>query len=205
MSKLFSVGGYVAAAVLIVLGLGLAIAGFVGSSYVNGALADEQIVGSPDMTPELTTAAVKEAGLTGVSVPSCTVADEKVDTGMEAKCFADYMRIHTLEATGGKTYAQMPQYATDDGKGTSDKAAASKNPETGAPVSNPARQIWVTETALTTALYVSFFAGGVALLAIIVGIALLLIGVGFLVLISVGRRRATDPAAQTEGTTAVPA
>ena len=51
----------------------------------------------------------------------------------------------------------------------------------------------------------SFFAGGVALLAIIVGIALLLIGVGFLVLISVGRRRATDPAAQTEGTTAVPA
>ena len=52
MSKLFSVGGYVAAAVLIVLGLGLAIAGFVGSSYVNGALADEQIVGTPDMTPE---------------------------------------------------------------------------------------------------------------------------------------------------------
>ena len=69
MSKLFSVGGYVAAGVLIALGLGLAIAGFVGSSYVNGALADEKIVGSPDMTPELTTAAIKEAGLTGVSAP----------------------------------------------------------------------------------------------------------------------------------------
>ena len=136
---------------------------------------------------------------------SCTVAGEEVDTGMEAKCFADYMRIHTLEATGGKTYAEMPQYATDDGKGTSDKAAASKNPETGAPVSNPARQIWVTETALTTALYVSFFAGGVALLAIIVGIALLLIGIGFLVRISVGKRRAATPAGQTEGTAAVPA
>ena len=159
MSKLFLVGGYVAAGVLIALGLGLAIAGFVGSSYVNGALADEKIVGSPDMTPDSPTAAIKEAGLTGVSAPSCTVAGEEVDTGMEAKCFADYMRIHTLEATGGKTYAEMPQYATDDGKGTSDKAAASKNPETGAPVSNPARQIWVTETALTTALYVSFFAG----------------------------------------------
>jgi hypothetical protein len=205
VSKLFSVGGYVAAGVLIALGLGLAIAGFVGSTYVNGALADEKIVGSPDMTPELTTAAIKETGLTGVSAPSCTVAGEEVDTGMEAKCFADYMRIHTLEATGGKTYAEMPQYATDDGKGTNDKAAASKNPETGAPVSNPARQIWVTETALTTALYVSFFAGGVALLAIIVGIALLLIGIGFLVLISVGKRRAADPAAQADTTTAVPA
>ena len=205
MSKLFSVGGYVAAGVLIALGLGLAIAGFVGSTYVNGALADEKIVGSPDMTPELTTAAIKETGLTGVSAPSCTVAGEEVDTGMEAKCFADYMRIHTLEATGGKTYAEMPQYATDDGKGTNDKAAASKNPETGAPVSNPARQIWVTETALTTALYVSFFAGGVALLAIVVGIALLLVGVGFLVLISVGNRRAADPAAQADTQTAVPA
>ena len=159
MSKLFSVGGYVAAAVLIVLGLGLAIAGFVGSSYVNNALADEQIVGTPDMTPDAISAAIKEAGLTGVSAPSCTVAGEKVDTGMEAKCFADYMRIHALEATGGKTYSQMPQYATDDGKGTNDKAAASKGPN-GAPVSNAARQIWVTETALTTALNVSLLRRG---------------------------------------------
>ena len=123
---------------------------------------------------------------------------------MEAKCFADYMRIHTLEATGGKTYSQMPQYATDDGKGTNDKAAATKGPD-GAPVSNAARQIWVTETALTTALNVSFFAGGVALLAIIVGIALLLIGIGFLVLISVAARRAAAPAAQADAPTAVPA
>ena len=107
---------------------------------------------------------------------------------MEAKCFADYMRIHALEATGGKTYSQMPQYATDDGKGTSDKAAATKGPN-GAPVSNPARQIWVTQTALATALNVSFFAEGVALFAIVVGIALLLVGIGFLVMVSVSRRR----------------
>ncbi len=204
MSKLFSVGGYIAAAVLIVLGLGLAIAGFVGSSYVNSALADEQIVGTPDMTPDAISAAIKESGLTGVSAPTCTVAGEKVDTGMEAKCFADYMRIHALEATGGKTYSQMPQYATDDGKGTNDKAAASKDAN-GAPVSNAARNIWVTETALTTALNVSFFAGGVALLAIVVGIALLLVGIGFLVLISVATRRAAAPAAQAGAEPAVTA
>ena len=49
--------------------------------------------------------------------------------------------------------------------------------------------------------HVSFFAGGVALLAIVVGIALLLVGVGFLVLISVAARRAAGAGA----TTAVPA
>jgi len=188
VSRLFSVGGYIAASVLIVLGLGMAVVGFVGRGYINDQLADEQITGTPDMTPNGITAEIKDAGLTGVSAPSCSVAGEKVDTGQEAKCFASYMRIHALEATGGKTYSQMPQYATADGKGTNDKAAASKDAN-GAPVSNAARNIWVIETALTTALNVSFFATGVALFAIVVGIALMLVGIGFLVLISVGRRR----------------
>ena len=196
MPKLLSIGGYIAASVLVVLGLGMAIVGFVGRGYVLDALADEQIVGTPDMTTDATAAAIKEAGLTGVSAPSCSVAGEEVDTGSEAKCFADYMRVHALEATAGKTYSQMPQYATDDGKGTSDKPAATKG-ENGAPVSNPARQIWVTQTALATALNVSFFAEGVALFAIVVGIALLLVGIGFFVMVSVSRRR-EGAAAETE-------
>ena len=92
------------------------------------------------------------------------------------------MRKHTLEATGGKTYAQMPQFLDASGKGTNDKAAAAKDPKTGAPVSNPARQIWVTETALTTALNTAFFAESMATFVIVMGFALLLIGIGFLVL-----------------------
>jgi len=190
----------IAASVLVVLGLGMAIVGFVGRGYVLDALADEQIVGTPDMTTDATAAAIKEAGLTGVSAPSCSVAGEEVDTGSEAKCFADYMRVHALEATAGKTYSQMPQYATDDGKGTSDKAAATKG-ENGAPVSNPARQIWVTETALTTALNMSYFAERVGVFGIVMGIALLLTGIGFLVLTlggleqkSVARQTAPKPA-----------
>ena len=39
----------------------------------------------------------------------------------------------------------------------------------GSPQSNAARNIWVTETALTTALYTSDFGENVALFAIIVG------------------------------------
>jgi hypothetical protein len=198
VSKLFSVGGYVAAAVLIVLGVGVIVVGVVGRSAVQDQLADEQIVGSDDMTPSKIQAGIEEAGLENVSAPSCSVAGEKVDTGQEAKCFADYMRIHTLESTGGKTYAQMPQFATKDGAGTNDAAQAQKNPD-GSPMSNPARNIWVTETALTTALYTSYFAEGVSLFAIIVGVAMLLIGIGFVVFLIYGRRKAPS-AAVAEGT-----
>ena len=194
MSKLYSIGGYVAAGVLIVLGLALTIGGFVGQNYVKDQLTNEKIVGTPDMTPEATTAALKEAGVTGVSVPSCSVAGESVDTAPHAKCFADYMRVHALEASGGKTYAEMPRYATADGKGTNDAAQATKTPA-GGPQSNAARDIWVTQTALSNALYTSYFAVGVALFAIVVGIALLLVGIGFLVLILTGRRQ-TSPAEQ---------
>jgi hypothetical protein len=195
VSKLFSVGGYLAAAVLIILGLGVIVVGVVGRSAVQDQLAREAIVGSDDMTPDATEAAIQEAGLKNVSAPSCTVAGEEVDTGKEAKCFADYMRIHTLEATGGKTYAQMPRFATEDGAGTNDAAEAQKNPD-GSPMSNGARDIWVTETALTTALYTAYFGENVALFAMIVGIALLLVGIGFAVLTVFARRRTPDTAAE---------
>ena len=199
MSKLFSVGGYIAATVLIVLGIGLVVVGVVGRGYVQDQLAKEQIVGSPDMTPKTTEAAIQKAGLEDVSAPDCSVAGKKVDTGAEAKCFGDYMRIHTLEATGGATYAEMPRFATDDGKGTNDEAAATKGPD-GAPAPNQARNIWVNETALSNALYTSFFAEGVALFAVVVGIALLLVGVGLLVLTVAARRgpAASSASAQAE-------
>ena len=195
MPKLLSIGGFAAATVLIVLGIALVVVGGVGRSYVQDQLANERIVGSDDMTPDATEAAIQEAGLQNVSAPSCTVAGEEVDTGKEAKCFADYMRIHTLEATGGKTYAEMPRFATEDGAGTNEADQAQTNPD-GSPMSNPAREIWVTETALTNALYTSYFAENVAMFAIVVGIAMLLVGIGFAVLTVYARRRA--PAAAGE-------
>jgi hypothetical protein len=193
MPKLFSIGGYVAAGLLIVIGLGLTIGGVVGQSYVTDQLSNEKIVGTPDMNPSASAAALKEAGVTGVTVPSCTVAGETVDSAPEAKCFADYMRVHAFEATGGKTYAEMPRYATADGKGTNEASEATKTP-TGGPQSNGARDIWVTQTALSNALYTSFFAVGVSLFAIVAGIALLLTGIGFLVMILYGRRSASTEA-----------
>ena len=101
------------------------------------------------------------------------------------------MRIHALEATGGLTYSQMPRFATEDGKGTNDAAAATKGP-TGKPLDNPARSIWISETALSTALNSSYMASQTALFGVVVGIALLLSGIGFAILAIGGALRNPD-------------
>ena len=68
-----------------------------------------------------------------------------------------------------------------DPVGTNDEAEAAKD-ENGQPISNGARDIWVTETALTTALNVGYMAEMLALFSIVVGVALLLTGIGFVIL-----------------------
>ena len=91
------------------------------------------------------------------------------------------MEHHALEATKGQHYAEMGRFLTPSGESTSDEALAAKGPD-GRPVENGLRNIWVTETALTTALNTSFFAERVAVFSIVMGVALLLTGIGFLVL-----------------------
>jgi hypothetical protein len=59
---------------------------------------------------------------------------------------------------------------------------AAIDPKSKQPVANGARNIWVTETALTTALNTSYMADQLGLFGIVVGIALLLSGIGFAVL-----------------------
>ena len=103
------------------------------------------------------------------------------------------MRIHALEATGGLTYSEMPRFASADGKGTSDAAAATKSP-TGQPLDNPKRTLWVSETALGTALNMSYMAEQLALFGMVVGVALLLSGIGFIVLAAFGMLRLGVPA-----------
>jgi hypothetical protein len=188
MRKLFELGGLFAAAVLIVFGAASIFMGIDGRSTVQDSIKQEQIVGTPDMTPALIKAEAQKAGLTHVTFPTESVAGKAIDSGARARVFAQYMRIHTLEATGGQVYSQMPRYATADGKGTNDPAKASKAPS-GAPLDNAARNIWVTETALTTALNSSYLAEQVSLFSIVTGTAMLLAGLGFGVLLLGGALR----------------
>jgi hypothetical protein len=180
--KLFEYAGVAASVVLIAFGIGAVVAGSAGRSTVRDNLANEQIVGTPDMTPSAIAAEAKASGLKNVDVPSCSVAGKAVNTGSRARCFASYMRIHALEATGGKVYAEMARYIGKDGKPTDDVKAAAIDPKTNKPVDNGARNVWINETALSTALNTGYFAENVALFSIVMGIALLLTGIGLLVL-----------------------
>jgi hypothetical protein len=180
--KVFEIGGCIAAVVLIVVGAGALYTGYQARGTVQDTLAQEHIVGTPDMTPAAIKAEAKQAGLdvSKLTFPSLAVAGKDINTGDRAHAFAGYMRIHALEATGGLTYAEMPRYATADGKGTNDPAQAVQ--VNGQPQDNAARNVWVTETALATALNVSYMADQLGNFGIVVGIALLLAGVGFAVL-----------------------
>ena len=122
MTKALRIGGFLSGAILIVFGVVVIVLAINGRSTVTDGLKDEKIVGSPDMNPTDIEAAMKEAGLSGFDIPSCDVAGEEIDTGSEARCFAEYMRIHTLEASGGLTYAEMgalrPRTATPKARTT---------------------------------------------------------------------------------------
>ncbi|HXZ57815.1 MAG TPA: hypothetical protein VEG40_09550 [Gaiellaceae bacterium] len=209
MRKVFEIGGIVAAAVLIAFGIASIVMSTNGSSTVKNSLKQEQITGTPDMSPSGIAAEVKadkaaqtklfaQLHAAGVKItpspivtPSCTVAGQSIDTGSKARCFARYMRIHTFAASSGLTYSQMGRYIAasgtpynlTDGLGaTNDPTKAAIDPTTKQPVNNGRRDLWVTYTALTTALNSSYMASQLATFGLVVGIALLLSGVGFLIL-----------------------
>jgi len=183
--KLLRIGGYVSGGVLIVFGIIVIALGIWGISFTRDHLKQEGIVFGPASDPAVAEHAEQWAG-------------EPVETGSQALAFANVMREHTLSATGGLTYAQMGQYqsAEDPGNaaGTNDEAEAAKD-ASGQPVSNGARDIWVTETALTTALNMSFMSEMLSVFSIVVGIALLLTGIG-LVILAVAVFRRGEPAGQ---------
>ena len=189
MRRILEFGGVAAGIVLIAFGVAAIVLGVNGKHTVTSSLQEQAIVGTPDMTPAAIKGEAKAAGLPAtIALPTCTVANLPVNSGARARCFADYMRIHAFEATGGLTYAQMPRYATANGKGTNDATKALMS--NGHPVDNVARNTWVTETALSTALNVSYMADQLGNFGIVVGIALLLSGFGFVILALGGALRA---------------
>jgi hypothetical protein len=195
MRRLFEIGGLLAGLILVGFGVAALVLGVNGRSTVHDSLKLEKIVGTPDMTPAAIAAEAKKAGLpSSVKLPTVDVAGKPINSGDRARAFASYMRIHALEATGGKTYAEMPRFATVDGKGTNDPAQAQKGPS-GQPLDNAARQVWITETALSTALNTSYMAEQLSVFGMVVGVALLLSGIGFLVLALGGAlRHRAEPA-----------
>ncbi len=180
--RLFEYGGWAAGVVLVAFGVVAISMGISGRSEVRDALAAQRITATADAA-ELTGGALQPG--------------EAITTGAEARQFATIMEHHALESTSGKRYAEMGRFLTPSGEETNDEAAAAKGPNE-RPVENGLRNLWVTETALATALNMSYMAEQLALFGIVVGIALLLTGIGFLVLAVGGalrRGEARSPAA----------
>ena len=108
--RVLQIGGLISGGVLIAFGIVVIVLAINGRNTVHDELTQQQITGTPDMTPAAIKAEGAKAGLKNVTYPTCSVAGEAVDTGSEARCFSQYMNIHALEATGGFVYAQMGQY-----------------------------------------------------------------------------------------------
>ena len=166
MKKWFAYGGIAASVILVAFGAGAIAIGVNGFNEVRDEIAAQNITATDDA-----------AELTGGDLQP----GQAIKTGADARAFADIMEHHALESTEGKRYAEMGRFLTPSGEETSDEAAAAKTPD-GRPVENGLRNMWVTETALTTALNTAFFAERVAVFSIVMGVALLLTGIGFLVL-----------------------
>jgi hypothetical protein len=171
--KLWEYGGFAAGGLLVLFGVVAIFLGVNGFTTVRDSVADEQIFFSTqaDEDPATDRYASQWYG-------------EQVKSGDQARAFAQIMRTHQLERTEGLAYAEMGRYqsaaAPDDPAGTSDEEAALKD-ESGQPVSNGARQSWVTAVAITTALNTSYMAEQLSIFGIVVGVALLLTGVGLVI------------------------
>jgi hypothetical protein len=185
--RFWEIGGFLAGGVLILFGVVAIFLGFDGLNTTRDAIKQENIVfGSAD-DPAVAEHAEQWAG-------------EQVTTGDQARAFALVIREHALESTGGLTYAEMGRFVSaedpDNPAGTSDEEAALKDEE-GNPVSNFSRNTWVTATSLSTALNMSYMAERLAIFGIVVGVALLLTGIGLVILAFAVFGRA--PAAATQG------
>jgi hypothetical protein len=116
----------------VVLGIILVVSGAATWWFVSDTLADQKIVVSDDA--------------------SCLAGDE-VNGPLSAYCQAKVIEKHSLEATGGKYYAELDR---DD----------------------PLRQVAATASYLQASLFTSVVAFGVAGMAVLMGIVFVLIGLG---------------------------
>ncbi|HEX9121884.1 MAG TPA: hypothetical protein VF984_00760 [Actinomycetota bacterium] len=99
-----------------------------------------------------------------------------VDDVATAHAMANIIGVHALEATGGKTYAEMGRFLAADGGDTSDEAAALKDSE-GNPVPNPLRDVAFQASSLQSMLHTSHMAFNVADLVIGIGALIMVLGI----------------------------
>jgi hypothetical protein len=147
----------VVAIMALVIGFGSVVGGIVGVAYTWDQAAAQDITTPTD----------------------ATIAEVPVRGPFTMKAQADAINKHQLESAGGLYYAQMPRQIQDV-----DEAGNPVFDDAGEPVmvTNQARAGWITATTLITTLSLGVMAYMLSAFAIVSGLGLLAIGVGFLYL-----------------------
>jgi hypothetical protein len=114
-----------------------------------------------------------------VTPSDATIPDKSVRGPLTLKAQADIIRQHTLRTTGGETFAEMPrqvQSLDENGQSILDKD--------GEPimVPNEARDIWITSTALVTALHLGVLTYVFSGLMVLLGLISIWTGIVFFML-----------------------
>jgi len=181
MKKAFPIGLVIIGLVFVAGGIYTLVQGFDAKASVRDQLVAQNITTPPD-----------------ADIPNVLVQDAET-----AHAMANIIGHHALEATGGKTYAEMGRFLTPDGGDTSDEAAALKD-ENGNPVANPLRNVAFQASALQSMLHsahlafeVSDLVIGLGALIVVLGAAVGGIGValGALAIPALARRFEVEPVA----------
>jgi len=151
---------WLAGTVVCVFAVAILVAGMIGRDFIHSELKEQKITAPPNS-----------------AIPGQPVTD-----GFKAKRMAEVMERDTLKMTGGAHYAEMPRAVDAQSGQPVPQEQVESALQSGQAKDNPARQIWVTETALTTALQMAYFGELVCLAFIGLGIALLLVGISLLLL-----------------------
>lgn len=128
-------------------------------------------------------------GVFGIAFTYKNIAQEKIVTPDDAsiperpvrgpltlKAQSDIIRKHTLESTGGKTFAEMPRQIPKLDQNGQQVIGTDGKPVMTA---NTARDIWITATTLTTALNMGILAYAFSGLIVFFGGVLIWFGIVF--------------------------
>ena len=202
MRRLLEWGGIVSGVVLVAFGIAAIVMGMNGRSTVSDNLKQEQIVGTPDMTPKGIAAEAKAAHLpASIDLPTCSVAGLAVNSGdgrtaSRRTCASTRSRRRAARCTPRcRGTPRMTARDRRSGPGLEGRGRPAGD--------NPVRDVWINETALAGALNSAYMADKLSVFGIVVGVALLLSGVGFIVL-ALGALRPATTAAKKSAPGTVP-
>ena len=193
MRKLFEIGGIIAGAVLIIFGAAAIYMGVDGRTTVRDSLK----AGADHLRRR------RRPGSRQVRVPVGRRAGHDRHAGARVRPGHPRARARGLRRPDLRADGAVRLRRRSGEPGRHERRDRRAEGREGNPVSNSARNTWVTATALSTALNMSYMAEQMALFGIVVGIALLLSGIGFIVLALVGgalgRRESVELAKREAG------